>query len=336
MSEVPCPSVRRCYLQQATQAGLYNARVCCKDWKCPSMRPEHRSRAMHCPQGTRTQEQAVSMTKPGLTAGTSRMQAAVQRSRAARLQATAQRRSAPPEVLMLLTMTMGRAPRQARKLRRSRQPRDVPRRKSTAAERLTAAAREAQRAQSKAQRASALAQKRSQLTAAAPSAATAAPERSTAARTGTAARRQHDQAEKLSVRALTIQHGSCPGLKRVSKQRRHAPGKENTGSEKLHAVAIEAHLLQYSSQHVDGVSLEQAHTTESSSPADESGEPSDASCSSSQHTQQQDSMQVTWNSQLSCEILSVPSACLSCRRSAAALKLRMVCYGCICWGSCQT
>ena len=233
------------------------------------------------------------MTKAGLTAGTSRMQAALQRSRDARMQATAQRRHAPPEVLMLLTMTMGQAPRQARKLRRSRQLRDVPRRKSTASERLRTAAREAQRAHSKAQRASALAQKRSPATESAPPAAAASAKlAATAACSGAAAHRRHGQAEKLSAKVLGIQHGSNGALKRVSRKRRHASGRENATPERLQAAAIEAHLLQISPQHVDENPLEQDQSTESTPPAGHGGEPFDVSCSSSQGAQQQGSMQV--------------------------------------------
>ncbi len=218
------------------------------------------------------------------------MQAAVQRSRAARMQATAQRRYAPLEVMMLLTMTMGQAPRQAQKLRSSRQPRAEQRRKSTASERLRAAAREAQSTHSKAQRASALAQKRSLATGATPTATAAAPERKTrAACADTAVHRRHEQAEKPAVQALCVQHGSHGALKRVSKQSKYAQGKVTDTSKKLLAAAIEAHLMQSSLS-----SLKLGLATESSSSADQSGQASDGPCSSSQGTQQQGSLQVIW------------------------------------------
>ena len=248
------------------------------------------------------------------------------------MQTTAQRRYAPAEVMMLPTMTMGQAPRQAQKLRSSRQPRAEQRRKSTASERLRAAAREAQRAHSKAQRASALAQKRSRDIATPPAAAAAAPERqSRVARADTAAHKRHERAEKLAVQALGIQHGSSGALKRVSKKRRHAVNKENIIPEGVLAAASEAHLTHSRSQHVGGALLE--HAPKNTPSAGQGGLPSGASCPSSQRTQQQDPMQV-----IRCLLYDVVIAqCLSSgKRSAVALKLRIVCYGRICWGSCQT
>ena len=298
--DIPRPSVaigEKVLRGEECPGRLCNAKVCCKHVKCPSMRRDRRSTAQHWLQAARTQ-QKVSMTKAGRMAGTGAVQAALQRSRDARMQATAQRRHAPPEVLMLLTMTMGQAPRQARKLRRSRQPRDVPRRKSTAPERLRAAAREAQSAQSKAQRASALAQKRSLATESAPPAAAAvAKSAPTAACSGAAAHRRHGQAEKLAVKALGTQRGSSRALKRTSKRRRHAFGKENTTLARLLAAAMDALLAQNSSQHVDGISLKHDQTTESNPSAAQGASLSGVSCPSSQHIQQQGSMQVIWYSQ---------------------------------------
>ena len=120
-------------------------------------------------QAASTPQQLASLVRAGLTAST--RHAAAHRSRAARLQATAQKRVGPPETLLAQMMVIGQALRPAQK-RRSRQPRVAPSsRKTTRLGGLRVAAREAQRARSRAQRALTVAQRRAKLTETPPPAA---------------------------------------------------------------------------------------------------------------------------------------------------------------------
>ena len=115
------------------------------------------------------QQQAASPVRAGLAATT--RNAAAQRSRVARTQATAQRRHAPPEDLLAEAMVIEPAPRKAQKPRSpakkrcSRQPRVACSRKTMQPDMLKAI-RAAQQSQSRSQRAQALAQKRGHLSAA--------------------------------------------------------------------------------------------------------------------------------------------------------------------------
>ena len=122
-----------------------------------------------------TPQQRVSPVRAGLTASTRR--AAAHRSRAARVQAMALRRHAPPPTLLARRMTVGQAPRQAQQLRsrawkhHSRRPAIGPSRTTTQPALLRAAAREAQQAQSRSQRALTSARRRAHSTRAPPPAA---------------------------------------------------------------------------------------------------------------------------------------------------------------------
>ncbi len=252
----------------------------------------------------------LSATKARPVAGASKLQAALQRSRAARMQATARKRQAPPELTMTLTMATGQAPPpQAQKLRRG-QPRVVPWRKTAALERLRTAARESHLAQSRTQHASALAQRRSQAAAMAPSAHTSpaatlqvpsaatvpapsAAQRSRAAASAhSSAHRRRAPAEKLSVQASSMHRASHRALKRVSTQRRALAGKASTMSESLRAVAVEAQLMQRRTLYAEGLSPEYCQTPGSTNPAPQDGVASGAHTRSRQRAQHQVSLQV--------------------------------------------
>ena len=110
-------------------------------------------------QAVMTQQQRASILR-GVRMVSSR-QAAVQRSRAARVQATNQKRRVALQTLLTPAMTVGQASYQTQKPR-SKKHRTVPSAKTTQPESLRAAARETQLARSRAERASVLAQRRGQ------------------------------------------------------------------------------------------------------------------------------------------------------------------------------
>ncbi len=122
-----------------------------------------------------TLRQRATLVRAGLAASTRR--AAAHRSKAARVQATALKRHAPPAPLLTQMMTIGRTPRQAKESHSraskccSRGPRVAPSRKATQLVMLRAADREAQQVQRRSHRALILAQRRSQVTGSPPPAA---------------------------------------------------------------------------------------------------------------------------------------------------------------------
>ncbi len=263
-------------------------------------------------QAARTQQQRASVFRAGLSAGASRRQATAQRSGIARLQATAQKRLAPPQLFLAPSMTIGQAPRQAQKVR-SRQPRSVSRKSIRQPVRLWAAGRRpqlaqirtqrasAQLARSRAQRASILAQRRGQVTetsaAAAHTAAKAAEAPASAAQPGkaactrTAAHKRHALASSLSALASGTQQALRGALDRFSRQPRVAAGKVATTPEKLRAAGRHAHQMQSSAQRDSGLLLRRNHNTVNAPSAAEDG-PASGTHSSTSPSSQQGPMQV--------------------------------------------
>lgn len=142
------------------------------------MKRQRRSILLTWLQAPRTQQQRASVFRAGLAASASTRQIAAQRSSIARLQATAQKRLAPPQLFLAPAMTMGQAPLQVQKMH-SRQPRRASRKniRQTVSLRAGRAGRadraaqlmrmrtqhaSAQLARGRAERASTLAQRRAQ------------------------------------------------------------------------------------------------------------------------------------------------------------------------------
>ncbi len=206
------------------------------------------------------QQQGASPVRAGLTMLT--RHAAAQKSSIARTQATAQKRHAPPEVLLAPpealsapTMTIGQAPHQTQKPRsraqkrcswqpavehssKTTQPRAVRSRKSMQPDMLRAT-RAAQQAQSGSQRASTLAQRRSQAAEASPpaecsqAADTPLPtvQRSKAARACAAAQKTHTHADMASdgQQSLPCTEGSESADAASVRTEQHPPSPGATG-----------------------------------------------------------------------------------------------------------
>ena len=250
------------------------------------------------------QQQRASVYRAGLAAGASTRQAAAQRSSAARLQATAQKRRAPPQLFLAPTMTIGQAPRQVQNMC-SRQPRSASRntirqpvspragrtgRANRAAQhmRIRSQRASAQLARSRAERASTLAQRRAQATPTDAKAAEAA-----AARVKPGAHKQHAHASRLAALASGAQQALRGALHRFSRQPRAATGQAATTPEKLRAAARHAHLMQSSAERGKGLSLKRNVIIMSATSAAEDG-PASGAHSPIAPTSQQGPMQVTW------------------------------------------
>ena len=211
--------------------------------------------------------------------------AAVQRSRAARIQATNQKRRVALQTLLTPAMTVGQASYPTQKPR-SKKQRTVLSAKTTQPERLKAAAREAQLARSRAGRASVLAQRRGQAAVPPPSPA----QRGKAARALAAAHSRQAHAKEIPAQAPCMQH-SHGALKRFSRRL------GNTASERLRAAAREAQRVQSRAQRAAVLALKRGQSTGSTPAAAQDGPTCGPHNPTSQRAQQQESVQVLWCSQ---------------------------------------
>ena len=242
--------------------------------------------------------------------------AAVQRSRAARIQATNQKRRVALQTLLTPAIIVGQATHQTQKPR-SKKHRTVPSAKTTQPERLRAAAQEAQLARSRAERASVLAQRRGQAAVSPPS----PPQRGKAARARAAAYSRCAHAEGRPAQATGTQH-SHGALNRCSRRPGASQSETTTESERLRAAAREGHRVQSRAQRAAVLALKRGQTTGSTPAAVQDGPAPAAHSSTRQRTQQQASLQVLWCSQPVMTSVNVHTLCLSKAFSSAALTPR--------------
>ena len=254
-------------------------------------------------QAVMTQQQQASI--PRVVRMASSRPVAVQRSRAARVHATNQKRRVALQTLLTPAMTVGQASYQTQKPH-SKKHRTVPSAKTTQPERLRAAAQEAQLARSRAERASVLVQRRGQVAVPPPSPA----QRGKAARARAAAYSRRAHAERRLAETTGTQH-SHGALNRFSRRPGAAPSETTTESERLRAAAREEQRVQSRAQRAAVLALKRGQTTGSTPAAAQDGPAPGAHSSTSQRTQQQTSLQVLWYSQPVMTNVSIHTLCLS-------------------------
>ena len=226
-------------------------------------------------------------------------QAAVQRSRAARVQATNQKRRVALQTLLTPAMTVGQASYQTQKPR-SKKHRTVPSAKTTQPESLRAAARETQLARSRAERASVLAQRRGQAAVSPLSPA----RRGKAVCAPAAAHSRQAHAKEGPAQAPCVQH-SHRALKRFSRRL------GDIASERLRAAARGAQRVQSRTQRAAVLALKHGQTTGSTPAAAQDGTSSGPHNPTTQRAQQQASLQVLWCSQPVMTDVDIHTLCLS-------------------------